>query len=202
MSDTIVTRLRRGSRASGLAAGEVARAADRAVAAGAADVAYAEMDSPVGPLVVAVTEAGLVTVAFAASGVEPILEDLALRISPRVVRAPSAVDAARREIDQYLTGLRRRFALEIDWRLVTPFQRRVLHHTAAIPYGRTATYADIAALAGSPRGARAAGNALGANPLPLVIPCHRVLPRGGGPGGYAGGTPVKESLLRLEAENL
>jgi methylated-DNA-[protein]-cysteine S-methyltransferase len=142
---------------------------------------------------------GLVTVAFAASGVDSILEELSLRISPRLLRVPAAVDAARNQIDQYLVGRRRTFELDLDWRLITPFQRRVLEHTAAIPYGETATYSAIAALSGSPRGARAAGNALGANPLPIVIPCHRVLPRGGGPGGYAGGTPVKESLLRLEA---
>lgn len=200
MSDALLRDLRRGPAGPDAPAREIARAADRAVAAGAVDVAYAEMDSPVGPLVVAATEEGLVTVAFAASGVDAILEHLSTRISPRVLRVPSAVDEARHEIDQYLAGRRRRFALELDWRLVTPFQRRVLRHTAAIPYGRTATYADIAALAGSPGGARAAGNALGANPLPIVIPCHRVLPRGGGPGGYAGGTPVKELLLRLEAD--
>lgn len=200
MSDKLLVQLRRGSGVSDAAALGLARAADRAVAAGAVDVAYAEMDSPVGPLLVAATEQGLVTVAFAASGVDAILGDLSTRISPRVVRAPAAVDEARREIDQYLGGRRRRFALELDWRLVTPFQRQVLRYTAEIPYGHTATYAEIAALAGSPRGARAAGSALGSNPLPIVIPCHRVLPRGGGPGGYAGGTPVKELLLRLEAD--
>jgi methylated-DNA-[protein]-cysteine S-methyltransferase len=200
VTDTLLANLRRGPHLRHPADREIARAADRAVSAGAVEVAYAEMDSPVGPLVIAATEDGLVTVAFAASGLDVILDHLAARISPSLIRAPRMVDPARRQIDQYLAGRRRVFEMELDWRLITPFQRCVLEHTAAIPYGQTSTYSDIAVLSGSPRGARATGNALGANPLPIVIPCHRVLPRGGGPGGYAGGTPIKEALLHLEAD--
>ena len=175
------------------------RAAAHAMNAGAADLAYAEMDSLLGPLVLAATARGLVTVAFAAAGSEPILDALGRRVSPKIVRVPARLDVARRQIDDYLAGRRRDFDVTLDWLLITPFQRLVLENTVRIPYGGTATYADVAAQAGSPRGARAAGNALRANPLPLVIPCHRVLPRGGDPGGYAGGTPAKVALLGLEA---
>lgn len=199
MTDDLLGALRRGPDNFAPDPSAAERAASRAVSAGAVDLAYAEMDSPAGTLVVAATDVGLVTVAFAAAGVDPVLDALAHRVSPRLLRVPASVDAARRQIDQFFAGRRRDFELDLDWRLITPFQRRVLQHTSRIAYGETATYADIAAQAGSPRGARAAGNALGANPLPIVIPCHRVLPRGGGPGGYAGGTPVKEMLLRLEA---
>jgi methylated-DNA-[protein]-cysteine S-methyltransferase len=197
MTDTLIRLLRQGP-----ATAEpppIDCAVDRAMRSGAADVAYAEIDSPLGNLLLAGTPRGLVTVAFAPNGPDAVLDRLAQRLSPRILRAPARLDGARREIDDYLTGRRRAFDLDLDLSLMTPFQATVLRHTAAIPYGHTATYADIAALSNNPRGARAAGNALGANPLPIVIPCHRVLPRGGGPGGYAGGTPAKEILLRLEA---
>lgn len=199
MTDPLLDALRRGPAPGAQMARTLGDAASRAADTGAADVTYAEIDSVLGVLLVAATHRGLVTVAFTSGGVDPILEDLAARLSPRIVRAPSRLDAARREIDEYLAGRRRRFDLPLDWSLVGPFQRRVLRRTAEIPYGATSTYAEIASRAGSPRGARAAGNALGANPLPILIPCHRVLPRGGRVGGYAGGTHVKEALLRLEA---
>lgn len=200
MSD-LLAMLRRGPGREDAVEEALARAAARAADTGAADISYVEADSSVGPLVLAATERGLVTVAFARSGAQDVLDDLAARLSPRIVRVPSRLDRARREIEEYLAGRRRVFDLALDWALVTPFQGRVLRCTAAIPYGGTATYAEIAARAGSPRGARAAGNALGANPLPIVVPCHRVLPRAGGPGGYAGGTPIKDILLRLETRD-
>jgi methylated-DNA-[protein]-cysteine S-methyltransferase len=104
----------------------------------------------------------------------------------------------RRELDEYFAGRRRRFEVTLDWSLITPFARRVLRMTAAIPYGGHLSYAEVAAEAGSPRGARAAGNALGSNPIPIVIPCHRVLHSGGGLGGYGGGLERKRYLLELE----
>jgi methylated-DNA-[protein]-cysteine S-methyltransferase len=199
MTDPLLAALRRGPTPAKQVSLALGNAAVRAADTGAADVAYAEIDSALGLLVVAATHRGLVTVAFARSGTDPVLEHLAARLSPRIVRAPSRLDIARREIDEYLAGRRRRFDLPLDWSLAGPFQRRVLRRTAEIPYGATSTYGEIASRAGSPRGARAAGNALGANPLPIVIPCHRVLPRGGTLGGYTGGTHLKEALLTLEA---
>jgi methylated-DNA-[protein]-cysteine S-methyltransferase len=119
-------------------------------------------------------------------------------VSPRILEAPARLDPVRRELDEYFEGRRTRFELPIDWTLVDGFGRRVLEATAAIPFGGTSTYAQVATLAGSPRGSRAAGNALGANPLPIVVPCHRVLRTGGGLGGYTGGLGRKETLLRIE----
>jgi methylated-DNA-[protein]-cysteine S-methyltransferase len=163
------------------------------------DVAYTTLDSPVGPVLVAATRRGLVRISFgAAYDEEAVLADLCARISPRVVEAPSYFDAVRRELEEYFHGRRTRFDLPLDWRLTGGFGRRVLEHTARIPYGDVSTYKEIAGKAGSPRGARAAGNALGANPIPIVVPCHRVLATGGGLGGYGGGIDRKEFLLKLE----
>jgi methylated-DNA-[protein]-cysteine S-methyltransferase len=199
---TIETQLRRGPgdehrlRADARAAAE--RLSLSAAAQGAADIAYAPMDTPVGPLLLAATADGLVRLAYVNGGQDPVLEDLARRVSPRIVAAPARLDGARRELEEYFGGRRRRFELPIDWRLASPFARRVLSFTAAIPYGRVSSYAEVAAAAGSPRGSRAAGNALGANPLPIVVPCHRVLRTGGGLGGYTGGLERKRWLLGLE----
>ncbi|HUH80691.1 MAG TPA: methylated-DNA--[protein]-cysteine S-methyltransferase [Solirubrobacteraceae bacterium] len=163
-----------------------------------ADVTYGSVDSPFGTLHAAVTPRGLVRLAFPEETEPAMVEELARRISPRVVRSPEPLERLERELDEYFSGRRRSFSLKLDWRLIGPFARRVLTRTAAIPYGSFSSYGEIAAEAGSPRGARAAGNALGANPIPIVIPCHRVLHTGGGLGGYGGGLERKRFLLELE----
>jgi methylated-DNA-[protein]-cysteine S-methyltransferase len=173
--------------------------AARAEAEGLVDVAYASVDSPLGPLVVAATPRGLVRVAYTdRSSPEAVLEELAARVSPRVLEAPRRVDRVRRELDEYFAGRRREFDTSVDWSQLAGFTRDVLRATARIRFGDTSTYAGVATEAGSPRAVRAAGNALGANPVPVVVPCHRVLRSGGALGGYAGGTERKEFLLRLE----
>jgi methylated-DNA-[protein]-cysteine S-methyltransferase len=173
--------------------------AERAAAEGLLDVAYATADSPLGSLLVAATPRGLVRVAYTDFRPEAeVLEDLARRLSPRVVKAPRRLDEARRELDDYFAGRRSGFDLPIDWALTHGFGGEVLRQTARIPFGTTSTYAEVAERAGSPRAVRAAGNALGANPIPVVVPCHRVLRTGGALGGYTGGVERKEFLLRLE----
>jgi methylated-DNA-[protein]-cysteine S-methyltransferase len=168
-------------------------------AAGLLDVAYARLDSPVGPLVLACTPDGLARLAYVDDGQEDtVLQDIAERLSPRMLAAPARLDAPRRELDEYFAGRRHAFNLTLDLRLLSDFTRRVLTATAAIPYGQVATYKEVAAAAGSPRGSRAAGNALGSNPLPIVLPCHRVLHTGGGLGGYTGGLERKRTLLAIE----
>ena len=171
---------------------------DRANREGLIDVAYATVDSPVGELLVAGTGRGLVRIAFGEMPHDKVLLELAEDVSPRVLEAPGRLDAIRRQLDEYFEGRRTDFELTLDWRLSHGFKRRVLGHTASIPYGRVSTYKTLAAAAGSPRGARAAGNALGANPIPIVVPCHRVLHSGGGLGGYGGGLDRKQFLLKLE----
>src|ERR1700685_4605399 len=171
-----------------------------AAEAGLLDVAYATLDSPVGRLLVAVTPRGLVRISYLDGGEDEdtTLADLAARVSPRVLSAPRAVDRARRERDEYFERRRTSFELPIDWRLTQGFGRRVLRATARIPYGDVSSYQLIAAKAGSPRGQRAAGNALGSTPIPIVVPCHRVLHSGGGLGGYTGGVARKRILLDVE----
>ncbi|MGH2895661.1 MAG: methylated-DNA--[protein]-cysteine S-methyltransferase [Solirubrobacteraceae bacterium] len=170
-----------------------------AAAAGLLDVAYARLDSPVGTLVLASTPEGLARLAYIDEGQEEaVLEDIAQRLSPRMLSAPRRLDEPRRELDEYFAGHRQAFELTLDLRLLSAFTRRVLSATAAIPYGEVATYKDVATAAGSPRGSRAAGNALGSNPLPIVLPCHRVLHSGGGLGGYTGGLARKRTLLAIE----
>jgi methylated-DNA-[protein]-cysteine S-methyltransferase len=177
-----------------------AAAAARFAATAQADVSYAVLDSPVGRLVAALTPHGLARLAYEDDngGVDAILDALSARLSPRILEAPARLDPVARELDEYFEGRRRSFDVAVDWALVAPFGRRVLRATAAIPFGATATYADVATSAGSPRGSRAAGNALGANPVPIVVPCHRVLRSGGGLGGYTGGLHRKQALLRIE----
>jgi methylated-DNA-[protein]-cysteine S-methyltransferase len=170
----------------------------RALDAGLADVAYGSMDSPVGALLVAVTDRGLVRVAFADEPDDEVLADLSRRVSPRVLRLPALTDVARRELDEYFAGDRRRFDLPLDWSLVRGFAQGVLRATARVPFGSVTSYRQMAEAAGSPRASRAAGNALGSNPIPIVVPCHRVLHSGGGLGGYAGGLDRKRYLLALE----
>jgi methylated-DNA-[protein]-cysteine S-methyltransferase len=172
------------------------RLAERAADEGLLDVAYAELDSPIGPLAVAGTPRGLVRIAYHPA--ETVAEELAATLSPRVMEAPSRLDKVRRELDEYFEGRRHEFDLAIDWSLTHGFFRRVLRQTARIGYGSVGTYAEVASRAGSPRAVRAAGNALGSNPIPIVVPCHRVVRTGGGLGGYGGGLERKEYLLRLE----
>jgi methylated-DNA-[protein]-cysteine S-methyltransferase len=180
------------------AAGAAARLAERIVADGLADIDYAPVDSPFGTLHAATTKRGLVRLAFPEESLDAFLELLARKLSPRIIESPASLDSVRRELDEYFTGRRRAFDVKLDWALIAPFGRRVLRMTAAIPYGGHLSYAEVAAEAGSPRGARAAGNALGANPIPIVIPCHRVLRSGGALGGYGGGLDRKRYLLELE----
>ena len=172
-----------------------------AAAAGLLDVAYATLDSPVGTLLVAVTPRGLVRVAYLDAGEEEasVLEQLATTVSPRVLAAPRKLDEPRRELDQYFAGRRRQFELPLDWQLTRGFGRRVLEATARIPYGATATYKQVATEAGNARAYRAAGNALGSNPIPIIVPCHRILHSGGGLGGYTGGLERKRVLLGVES---
>jgi methylated-DNA-[protein]-cysteine S-methyltransferase len=173
--------------------------AERAVAEGLLDVAYATLDSPLGALLVAGTPRGLVRLAYTDWHAEDeVLQDLAHRVSPRVMQAPARLDDARRELDEYFAGRRDGFDLPIDWSLTRGFAGDVLRQTARIPFGATSTYTEVATRAGSPRAVRAAGNALGANPIPVIVPCHRVLRTGGALGGYTGGPERKEFLLRLE----
>jgi methylated-DNA-[protein]-cysteine S-methyltransferase len=187
------------AREAGDAAAAASRLSSRIAADGLADVSYAALDSPFGKLTAAVTERGLVRLAFPEEDADAVLERLAARISPRIVEAAGPpLDAIRRELDEYFAGRRRRFELPLDWTLVGPFGRRVLRAAVEIPYGGVLSYAQVAAEAGSPRGSRAAGNALGSNPIPIVVPCHRVLRSGGALGGYAGGLDRKRWLLELE----
>jgi methylated-DNA-[protein]-cysteine S-methyltransferase len=173
--------------------------AERAAADGLLDVAYASVDSPLGPLVVAVTPRGLVRVAYTEPGSEDdVLEDLAARVSPRMLEAPERLDEPRRELDEYFGGYRKEFDLPIDWSILRGFTLKVLRETARIDFGELRSYAEVATAAGSPRAVRAAGNALGANPMPVVVPCHRVIRTGGALGGYTGGVERKEFLLHLE----
>jgi len=171
----------------------------RAETEGLLDVAYTSVDSPLGPLVVAATPQGLVRVSYTDfRGEDQVLEELARRVSPRVLEAPARLDTVRRELDEYFEGRRQGFDVPIDWSYLAGFTREVLRATARIGFGEVSTYAGVAADAGSPRAVRAAGNALGANPMPLVVPCHRVLRSGGKLGGYTGGVEKKEFLLHLE----
>ena len=177
---------------------ELKRLADRADAEGLIDVAYATTDSPFGPLLLAATPRGLVRINLPTYEPEETLEELAERISPRLLEAPARLDAARRQLDLYFDGKLTDFDLPLDWQLTHDFRRRVVRAIHRIPYGQTRSYTEIAARAGNERAVRAAGTACGANPIPIVVPCHRVLRSGGALGGYGGGLPMKEALLRLE----
>jgi methylated-DNA-[protein]-cysteine S-methyltransferase len=182
----------------GDAATAAARFAQTAAESGALDVAYATVDSPFGPLLVAASARGLLRLAYPDESVDSLIEELAEDVSPRILEAPARLDPLRRQLDEYFAGSRRRFEYPIDWRLVRGFGRDVLRVTAHIPYGKVSTYSDVAVRTGRPRASRAVGNALGANPMPIVIPCHRVVRTGGGLGGYTGGVQRKERLLLLE----
>ena len=174
------------------------RLAARASEEGLLDVAYTTADSPFGPLLLATTPKGLVRIGLPNQDAGELLVDLATRVSPRVLEAPAPLDEARRELDLYFEGKLTEFDLPLDWRLSKDFRRRVLRAIAHIPYGQTRSYTQMATSGGNERAVRAAGTACGSNPIPLVVPCHRVLRSGGGLGGYGGGLPMKEELLRLE----
>lgn len=172
--------------------------ARRAAEDGLLDVAYGTYESPLGPLTVFVTPRGLVRLSYPGEPIEAQLDELAALISPRVLAAPERTDDVRRQLDGYFGGTRRDFELAIDWRLLRGFRGQVLKATARIPFGSVSSYREIATRAGSPNAYRAAGNALGSNPVPIVVPCHRVLHAGGGLGGYTGGLERKRFLLELE----
>lgn len=174
------------------------RLADRAAEEGLLDVAYDRADSPFGPLLLATTRRGLVRVGLPNQDPDRLLEELAARVSPRVLEAPGRLDGALRQLDRYFEGRLRKFEVPLDWQLTRDFRRRALRAVARIPYGQTRSYSDIAASAGNQRAVRAAGTACGSNPVPIVVPCHRVLRRDGELGGYGGGVAMKEALLRLE----
>lgn len=174
------------------------RLTERADAEGLLDIAYANVDSPFGPLLLAATPRGLVRINLPTYDPEETLEELAAKVSPRVLEAPAKLDEARRELDLYFEGKLTQFDLPIDWQLTGGFRGKVQHAINRIPYGQTRTYTDMARSAGNERAVRAAGTACGSNPIPIVVPCHRVLRSGGGLGGYGGGLPMKEALLKLE----
>lgn len=166
-------------------------------------LAYERHDTPFGTLLVVAGDRGIVRIALDAEAEEDVLADLAVRISPRIARTGrEGIPEARAQLDRYFEGELEVFDLPLDWRLTRGFRREVLHETAAIPYGRTASYAEMADRAGSPRAVRAAGSALATNPLPIVVPCHRVLRSDGKVGAYLGGTGMKESLLRMERDRV
>ena len=175
------------------------RFADRAAAEHSADLAYTTVASPLGELLLVASARGLAQMHYLDDALEAALQTIAAKRSPRIVESPAALDPWRRELDEYFSGARRRFEAALDWESMTAFQRAVLRATVAIPYGETSTYSGVASAAGSAHAQRAAGNALGANPLAIIIPCHRVLRLGGACGGYTGGLDRKHYLLELEA---
>lgn len=176
-----------------------ARLAAAADADGVLDVAYRTVDSPVGTLLLAATPAGLLRVAFDCEGHDAVLAALADSVSPRVLRAPKRLDAVARELEEYFGRTRRVFDVPLDRRLSSGFRAEVLARLPGIEYGTTASYASVAALAGNPRAVRAVGSACATNPLPIVVPCHRVVRSDGTYGQYRGGADAKRVLLTLEA---
>jgi methylated-DNA-[protein]-cysteine S-methyltransferase len=203
-NDPLATALAAAGPAPDAVAEAIRRATERAYAEGAVDVTYAEVDSPLGPLVAARTETGLVRLAYRDfnGGLDTVLEHLSARVSPRIVEGPRRLDDVRRQLDEYFDGDRRDFDVPVDLSLTGGFTAKILQAIAAIPFGGTASYRDVAAKAGNEKAVRAAGNACSANPVPIVVPCHRVLRTGGGLGGYTGGVEKKERLLRLEGHAL
>lgn len=176
-----------------------ARLVEAAAADGTLDVAYRTIDTPVGSLLLAATPAGVVRIAYAGEGHDAVLARLAERVSPRVLRAPGRLDDVAHELDDYFAGRRRAFDLPLDLQLAHGFRREVLQTLPNIGYGTTASYSTVAAKAGNPKAVRAAASACATNPLPIVIPCHRVIRSDGTPGGYLGGPVAKQTLLSLES---
>ena len=175
------------------------RLAIAARANGVLDIAYRVVDSPVGLLLLAATDVGLVRVAFVSENHDAVLQHLCDRISPRILNDPTRLEAVARELDEYFAGRRRAFDVPLDWQLSAGFRNTVLHHLPEIGYGQTASYAAVARSAGNPKAVRAVGSACANNPLPLVVPCHRVVRSDGSIGGYGGGVEAKRMLLALEA---
>jgi methylated-DNA-[protein]-cysteine S-methyltransferase len=175
-----------------------ARLVERAEREGLLDVAVRTVESPLGPLLLAASRRGLVRIAFAREGHDAVLAELAERVSPRILVAPHRLDDAARELDEYFARRRRAFALQLDLSLAHGFRRDVLARLARAPYGATLSYAQLARAAGSPRAVRAAASACASNPLPLVVPCHRVVRSDGTLGEYRGGAAAKRALLALE----
>jgi methylated-DNA-[protein]-cysteine S-methyltransferase len=175
-----------------------ARLVARAQRDGLLDVAYRTVATPVGELLLAATGQGLVRVAYPREGHDAVLARLAEAVSPRILRAPGRLDQASRQLEEYFAGRRTAFDLPLDLRLARGYRRQVLAHLPEIPYGRTESYARVAAATGSPRAVRAVGTACATNPLPVVVPCHRVVRSDGTPGGYVGGPDAKRALLALE----
>jgi methylated-DNA-[protein]-cysteine S-methyltransferase len=173
---------------------------ERAAAEGLLDVAYASADSPFGTLLLARTPRGLVRLGLPGEDTEELLAGLAEQVSPRILEAPARLDEERRELDDYFEGRRHAFEMPIDWQLSHGFLLRARHEIFAIPYGETRTYTDLARGAGNERAVRAAGSACSRNPIPLVVPCHRVLRTDGTLGGYAGGLEMKRRLLEMEQD--
>jgi methylated-DNA-[protein]-cysteine S-methyltransferase len=165
---------------------------------GLVEVAYASIDSPFGPVVLAATDRGVVRLNLPAYDADEFLARISTEISPAILESPARLDPVRRQLDEYFEGRLKRFTVPLDWQLIHGFQERVLRATYSIPYGETLTYGEVAAEAGNPRAFRAAGTALGRNPIPLIVPCHRVTRSGGDPGNYGGGPEMKKSLLKLE----
>jgi methylated-DNA-[protein]-cysteine S-methyltransferase len=176
--------------------GRLERDAD---AAGLLDIAYRTVDTPVGPLLLAATAAGLLRVAYTVEDHDSVLARLAEAVSPRILRAPARLDDAARQIDEYFAKRRTAFELAVDLRLAEGFRRNVIEHLRDIGYGRRESYATVAAAVGNPRAVRAVGTACAHNPLPVVIPCHRVVRSDGSTGQYVGGPAAKTALLNLEA---
>lgn len=176
-----------------------ARLASAAQSEGILDIAYRVVDGPVGALLIAATELGLVRVAYASEGHDTVLQSLADRISPRILLAPGRLDTAAKQLDEYFAGERHEFSVPLDWRLSAGFRSTVLRQLPEIGYGHTASYAAVARLAGNANAVRAVGSACATNPLPIVVPCHRVVRSDGAMGGYLGGVEAKRILLTLEA---
>ncbi|HZE65275.1 MAG TPA: methylated-DNA--[protein]-cysteine S-methyltransferase [Sporichthyaceae bacterium] len=175
------------------------RLAQRAEEAGLLDIAYRTLDGPLGTLLLAATPTGILRVAYQREGLDEVLTQLAAKVSPRIIAAPRRLDAAARQLEEYFAHRRESFDLPLDLSLSTGFRRRVLEHLPAIGYGRTASYATVAAAVDNPKAVRAVGSACATNPLPLLIPCHRVVRADGAMGNYLGGLAAKRLLLDLEA---
>jgi methylated-DNA-[protein]-cysteine S-methyltransferase len=178
----------------------VASALRRAEAEGLVDVAWAVEGTPIGPLTLAATPAGVVRIGFGHE--DAVLEELAAAVSPRVVHLPARLDDVRRQLDQYFAGQRRAFEVPIDRRLSHGYRRTVLEALTQVPYGETVSYKELAERTGNPKASRAVGSAMATNPIPIVVPCHRVLRSGGALGGYGGGLDTKVWLLQLEGSLL
>jgi methylated-DNA-[protein]-cysteine S-methyltransferase len=175
------------------------RLADRAEREGLLDVAYRTVDSPFGPLLVAATDAGVVRVAFEREGHDAVLASLASALSPRMLQSGRRTDDVARQLEEYFAGRRRAFDVAVDLQLAHGFRRQVLSHLRDIAYGSTESYATVAAAAGNPKAVRAAGSACSHNPIPVVVPCHRVVRSDGTLGQYGGGAEMKAALLAMES---